>query len=469
MKKIILPLLLSMFFHCAFAQEDEGVEIGGTAPKKPKFKQLQTGRMAAEAELGSVQGNVNGVKLNIDNRLLGRVSGLNIAANDTTKKGIRIRLRCSGMSIHNRSPLVVLDGRIVQPDSLNTISPNDIASIDILKAEKAVELYGRSGEFGALLIKTKQHVFERALLGQFSCFTIQDSMPGKVTFPLQPKPFVFNEERLIVVDGVPVTGKRKDIPGLDKIESINILKADSIFAHSNIVRCGPVRDVVLITTKPGQVRTLLTDRLSGQPVPNASVRFVFKQKNKPGKMIIADSAGYFSVEDKLLNRLSMIYISSVGYQEKALSPGDMAREIQLEPKFNALQPVVVSGYTIICRRSTDCILSTFISCPATRVNNELIQPAILPVLPDVSIYPNPVHRGKILQVRFTAMLGDDRLKLALLSVSGQPVYQASHIANKGSNQVPIQLPSQIAAGVYMLVVKNEQGRLVFKQQVIVGR
>ncbi|MGG6496347.1 UNVERIFIED_CONTAM: TonB-dependent receptor plug domain-containing protein, partial [Bacteroidetes bacterium 56_B9] len=49
-------------------------------------------------------------------------------------------------------PLVIIDG--VQGD-LNSVSPNDIAQIDILKDGSAAAIYGTRGTNGVILITTK--------------------------------------------------------------------------------------------------------------------------------------------------------------------------------------------------------------------------------------------------------------------------------------------------------------------------
>lgn len=582
MKKIILPLLLSIFFHAAFAQEDEGVEIGGTSLKKVKFKPLQTGRMVETITPALLRGSVEGIKPNLDilNGLKAKVTGLNIAVPDSSNIIIR-RHHCLGSFQSAQLPLYVINGIPVPEGNRSLINPDDITSIDIIKGQEAMLIYGSSAKGGVVVIKTKfetlriqvmdsvfkqplsyafidldfykrgkknerlvaddsgycsipvnllkdissiqikysgyhakllqpfslygengarillqkkeqlpqiivvtkamtvvrssgYNCFEiktstleqdlnKALQGRFGCYEIvRDTVPGKVTFPIQARPFVFNEERLIVIDGIPVADKKKDIPGLDKIGSVDILKANSLPP----IGCGPRRDVVIITTKPVQVRTQVTDRVSGQPVPNASVQLVFKQKNKPGKTMIADSAGYFTVEDKLLSMVSGVYVTSVGYYEKILLKENTGSKIMLERRPNKLTPVIVVQKNSICRRLKyiDCILSVVKSHRLTAVKEQADKNGT--GLFNASVFPNPVSRGNALHVRVTAA-DNERLNVALLSVSGQPVYQANHATNKGANQVSIQLPQQISAGVYMLVAKNEQGKMLLNRSVVV--
>ena len=60
-------------------------------------------------------------------------------------------------------PLLVLDGVISEfkeysafENKLKDLNPNDVASIDVLKDEKAVEKYGEQGVHGVIVVTTKK-------------------------------------------------------------------------------------------------------------------------------------------------------------------------------------------------------------------------------------------------------------------------------------------------------------------------
>lgn len=72
--------------------------------------------------------------------LIGRVAGL-------TVNGGRIYLRG-----FNHEPLYVVDG--VESFDLYAVSPNDIASVDVLKGPDAA-IYGVKGMFGVIVVTTK--------------------------------------------------------------------------------------------------------------------------------------------------------------------------------------------------------------------------------------------------------------------------------------------------------------------------
>jgi TonB-dependent starch-binding outer membrane protein SusC len=86
--------------------------------------------------------------------LQGKVAGLNIAKAGNDPNGTyNIRLRGIASFGANTEPLIVIDGVI--GGSLNTVDPNDIASIDVLKDGSAAAIYGSRGGSGVILITTK--------------------------------------------------------------------------------------------------------------------------------------------------------------------------------------------------------------------------------------------------------------------------------------------------------------------------
>jgi len=52
-------------------------------------------------------------------------------------------------------PLIVLDGKIVNNDTLESLDPNDIESIHVLKGKSATSLYGEKAENGVIMITLK--------------------------------------------------------------------------------------------------------------------------------------------------------------------------------------------------------------------------------------------------------------------------------------------------------------------------
>lgn len=87
--------------------------------------------------------------------LQGKVAGLSIARPGANPNGgFNIRLRGLSTVGASQEPLVVIDG--VLGGDLNSVDPNDIASIDVLKDGSAAAIYGTRGASGVILITTKR-------------------------------------------------------------------------------------------------------------------------------------------------------------------------------------------------------------------------------------------------------------------------------------------------------------------------
>ncbi|MBK5270606.1 MAG: TonB-dependent receptor plug domain-containing protein, partial [Bacteroidia bacterium] len=85
----------------------------------------------------------------------GKAAGLSISRpGGDPNGGFVMRLRGLSTLGANTSPLIVLDGQIGA--DINTVDPNDIQSIDILKDGSAAAIYGTRGSSGVIIITTKK-------------------------------------------------------------------------------------------------------------------------------------------------------------------------------------------------------------------------------------------------------------------------------------------------------------------------
>ena len=95
--------------------------------------------------------------INLQNGLTGKVSGLNV---QTTNNGVfadtRITLRGIRSLTGNNQPTLILDGVQLALGFLNSINPNDILDVTILKSASATAIYGPDGVNGAIVIATKK-------------------------------------------------------------------------------------------------------------------------------------------------------------------------------------------------------------------------------------------------------------------------------------------------------------------------
>lgn len=92
----------------------------------------------------------------IDQMIEGRVSGVRVMQTNADPGGdVSIRIRGTNSINSGNEPLFVIDGFPGAGD-LNSINPNDIASIEILKDASATAIYGTRGANGVILITTKK-------------------------------------------------------------------------------------------------------------------------------------------------------------------------------------------------------------------------------------------------------------------------------------------------------------------------
>ena len=126
----------------------EEVVVTGYGTQKSKEV---TGSIASVKAEDFNKGNVNDVA----QLLQGKVGGLVISRPGSNPNGgFNIRLRGISTVGASTEPLIVIDG--VLGGDLNSIEPQDIASIDVLKDGSAAAIYGTRGASGVILVTTKR-------------------------------------------------------------------------------------------------------------------------------------------------------------------------------------------------------------------------------------------------------------------------------------------------------------------------
>ena len=118
---------------------EEDINIGyGTAQKKD---------LTTAVDKVTVDQNVVSSYTSIAEYLRGRVAGLEVNPNGT------IRIRGINSLNSPTEALVVVDGTIC--DNINSINPNDVHSVEVLKDGGSSAIYGSRGANGVVLITTK--------------------------------------------------------------------------------------------------------------------------------------------------------------------------------------------------------------------------------------------------------------------------------------------------------------------------
>lgn len=122
----------------------------------PRFIEPSTPKPRSDNN-GAV-GEVSGQNLSqvaagtLNQKLIGQVAGVTVGNDNSPGGAAMVRIRGFG-SINSNSPLYVVDG--VPITNINTINPNDIESVNVLKDPSTTAIYGVRGANGVVLIKTK--------------------------------------------------------------------------------------------------------------------------------------------------------------------------------------------------------------------------------------------------------------------------------------------------------------------------
>jgi len=138
------------------AQVDEVVVIAYGTAKKTDL----TGVVTAVTSKEFLKGNI----ASSEQLLMGKVTGVQITSSGgAAGGGSTIRIRGGASLNASNDPLFVIDGVPVEGNSLsgsanllNTINPNDIESISVLKDASATALYGSRASNGVMIITTKK-------------------------------------------------------------------------------------------------------------------------------------------------------------------------------------------------------------------------------------------------------------------------------------------------------------------------
>ncbi|MGR3810449.1 SusC/RagA family TonB-linked outer membrane protein [Jiulongibacter sp. NS-SX5] len=109
--------------------------------------------------------------------LAGRASGLTVSSSGSPGDATNVRIRGIS-SFTSNDPLYIIDGVPVQDKFQNTINPNDIESIQVLKDASAASIYGSRASNGVIVITTKQGKSGKAKLTYNGSYGIANSVRG---------------------------------------------------------------------------------------------------------------------------------------------------------------------------------------------------------------------------------------------------------------------------------------------------
>lgn len=95
--------------------------------------------------------------VSFEDAMAGRVAGVQVGSGDGQPGSMsNITIRGGNSITQSNAPLYVIDGFPLENPDNNTINPDDIESIDILKDASSTAIYGARGANGVIMIKTKE-------------------------------------------------------------------------------------------------------------------------------------------------------------------------------------------------------------------------------------------------------------------------------------------------------------------------
>jgi TonB-dependent SusC/RagA subfamily outer membrane receptor len=283
---------------------------------------------------------------------------------------------------------------------------------------------------------------------------------SKVTIRIRCGATKYSPEPLYVLDGIPQElSTLKDINPND-IESITILKDADARA---IYGCRASTGVIIITTKSSKLRQFtVKDFLDGSKVAGATVTFISAKDKKDTLMFVADDEGLIET-----NRLKQgveyeVKVSAVGYKQYSAQYKNTSikeKEFVLERDIKNCTDVVVVGYG---HRGVGCRLL----CCVTKgniVKEELDERSTDNIF---NTYPNPVQRGQIITIE-TLSDNNKTIQVKITDLSGKQLLSKSQQSFKGINRFTVNTDSRWTAGVYIVQVQDEKGKLLQQQKLLI--
>ena len=129
-------------------QLNEAVAIGyGTARKRD---------LTGSVGKADIESMTKAPVASFDQALAGRVAGVVVTQSDG-QPGSTSQITIRGGSVsQDTSPLYIIDGFPVENMDINSINPNDIESLEVLKDASSIAIYGARGANGVIIITTKR-------------------------------------------------------------------------------------------------------------------------------------------------------------------------------------------------------------------------------------------------------------------------------------------------------------------------
>lgn len=160
-------------------------------------------------------------------------------------------------------PIIELNGKRIDEQELNSISSNEILSVNVYKGKMAEELYGADAKNGIIKVITKK--------GNLKSLNVQEIVVDSVIIKTNKDQEM--DQSIVIVDGKKMDIKLSELKiSPDEIATINIIKSDRIPLN----KTGGKENIIEITTKGEGGKILVVEKNSKS---SAAIK-ALKEKNQ---------------------------------------------------------------------------------------------------------------------------------------------------------------------------------------------
>lgn len=269
-------------------------------------------------------------------------------------------------------------------------------------------------------------------------------------------------EPLYVIDGVSqeLSSLRNINP--NDIASIDILRdADAVAIYGSRASMG----VILINTKNSKLRQFtVKDFLDGSKIAGATVTFISAKDKNDTLMFMATEDGLVKTDRLKVGVEYEVNVSAVGYKQYSAQYKNTyvkESELVLERDIKSCADVVVIGYgkTSRCCRSCDGYWRTIKTDTIIRIDKKIQESRS-------NIFPNPAQRGQSITIE-TLSDNNKTIQVKITDLSGKQLLSQSKQSFKGINRFAINTDSRWTAGIYIVQVQDEKGKLLQQQKLLI--
>ncbi|WAC41772.1 SusC/RagA family TonB-linked outer membrane protein [Pedobacter sp. SL55] len=298
-----------------------------------------------------------------DEALAGRVAGVQVTSSEGQPgSSINITIRGNNSVTQSNYPLVVIDGIIFEDPNnlsvnpLNTIDPNDIESISVLKDASSTAIYGARGSNGVIMVTTKRGKEGLPTITYNGWYGLQENTNRVES--LSPYEFVKLQNEID-----PVRTKSLYFANNKTLESYAGLKG--INWEDEVTRVAPMQNHYL-NLQGGNKKTKYTASLSYNGQDGILLNSGFSRLQ--GKFALDQE-----VSDRLKVGITATY-SGVKNYGSPTSTGNFSNEINLLFSVWAFRPLIVNPNLNLLDLANDPEVeqgSNFTFNPVLTVKNEL--------------------------------------------------------------------------------------------------